>query len=169
MRDGILQDGIEVAKELALTHKAIVVNRIQSEGIPGETYSEKGIPANLMEKSTYARLNSGFDRLIKDKKVKKETVAWKDVRYYQGLQTSFVDFTFTGRTFKNLTIVETIITGGSVATAILGGSEEETRNKLSYGFARYGNFLDPTKEEKIRLDAAAEAEIDKRLVKYQLI
>lgn len=168
MRDGIIEDSMEVAIEVALAHKAIVVRRLQAEGIPGKHYSENGIPASLMENNQYARLNSGFDKLIKDKKKSKEKVAWKDVRAAQGLQTSFVDYTFSRRTLKNLTIIDTRIDGGG-AVAELGGSEEETKDRLSYGFDRYGDFLAPTEEEADQLGKAAQDELKKRMDKYKLI
>lgn len=168
VRQNIISDGIEVAKATALNQKALVVRRIQSEGIPGERYSDKGVPAFLVEKSSYARLNSGFDKMIADRKKTHESVAWKDIREAQGLQTGFVDYTFTGRTFQNLTIVDTRI-DGTTAYADLGGSDQETRDKLSWGYDRYGDFLAPNDEEKRILLQTVEEELKKNIDKYALI
>lgn len=171
VRAGILEDGMIVAKSMALNHKAQVVRRIQSEGIPDAQYSDKGVPAYLYSndkwENSYARLNSGFEKMIKEKKKKEEMVAWKDVRDYQGLQTGFVDYTFTGRTFKNLTIVDTRIVGTSVY-ADLGGSDQETKDRLKYGFDRYGNFLAPNDTEKKLLLTLTEKAMKKSLDKYSL-
>jgi len=168
VRANILTDGLEVAKSMALNQKALVVRRLQSEGIAGQQYSDKGVPAYLIEKSGYARLNSGFDKLIKDKKKNLENVAWKDVREVQGLQIGFVDYTFSGRTFQNLTIVDTRIDGTTVY-ADLGGSDQETKNKLSYGFARYGDFLALNEEEKKILIQLVEEEMKTHIDKYSLV
>lgn len=167
LRDGVVKDAVEVSQSMALTHKAVVVRRLQAEGIPGEQYSDKGVPAYLVEGNSYAKLNSGFDKLVKDKKKKKENVLWKDIRSAQGLQTSHVDFTFSGRTFQNLTVVE-IIRDRETVTAVLGATENELADRLSYGFYMYGNFLTPNEEEKKLLLEHARRELSERLKKYKI-
>ncbi|WP_437918584.1 hypothetical protein [Sphingobacterium sp. LRF_L2] len=167
MRDGLVEDAKEVSQSMALTHKGVVVKRVQSEGIPGASYSEKGVPAYLVEKSSYARLNSGFDRMIKKKKKSGESVAWKDVRESQGRQTNHVDYTFSGRTLKNLTIVDTVV-NGPLVSAYLGANEHESFEKLRFGFARYGNFLAPNDQEKELLFEHAQKQMDDKIKKYKL-
>lgn len=167
LRNGLIEDATSVIQSMALTHKAVVVRRLQSEGIPGASYSEKGVPAYLVEKSSYARLNSGFDRMIKRKKKSGEPVSWKDVRAANGLQTNHVDYTFSGRTLQNLTIVDTVV-NGPLVTAYLGANEPESASKLSYGFARYGNFLAPNEEEKVLLLDQVKEQMNERIKVYKL-
>ncbi|GEM67561.1 hypothetical protein SMI01S_11670 [Sphingobacterium mizutaii NBRC 14946 = DSM 11724] len=160
-----------IAVEMALNQKGYVVRRIQSEGIPGESYSEKGVPAYLYSNdkwsNSYARKNSGFDRMIKNKKKSGELVSWKDVREANGHQTNFVDFTFTGRTFQNLKVVS-IERSGFVAKAYLGSDNPEVSQRLFYGFKLYGDFLYPNEDEKRFLNGIANKMLDKVFEKIKL-
>ncbi|WP_313418827.1 hypothetical protein [Sphingobacterium multivorum] len=158
----------DVSTSIALNHKALVVNRIQSEGIPGEVYSDKGVPAYFYAgfsstagknkgktyDSSYPRLNSGFDRMIEKKLKKKESVSWKDVREANGLQTNHVDFTFSGRTFQNLNVVS-VERSGFVSKAYLGANDPEVAQRLFYGFHQYGDFLQPNEKERKMLNEMA--------------
>ncbi|WP_313515645.1 hypothetical protein [Sphingobacterium sp.] len=170
-----------IAIEMALNHKALVVRRIQSEGIPGETYSDKGIPAYFYAgfsvtagknkgktyDSSYPRLNSGFDRMVEKKLKKKESISWKDVREANGLQTGFVDFTFTGRSFQNLNIVS-VERSGFISRAYLGASDPESAQKLFYGFKQYGDFLKPNEEDQKILVKIGNQMLSKVLEKIKL-
>ncbi|GEM_PF-1627938 len=157
----IPEEAENIAVAMALNHKALVVNRIQSEGIPGESYSDKGVPAYFYAgfsstagknkgktyDSSYPRLNSGFDRMIEKKLKKGESVSWKDVRQANGLQTGHVDFTFSGRTFQNLSVVS-VERSGFISKAYLGATDPEVSQRLFYGFHQYGDFMKPTDDEK---------------------
>ncbi|WP_343320204.1 hypothetical protein [Sphingobacterium multivorum] len=159
--DEIPEEAENIAVAMALNHKALVVNRIQSEGIPGQSYSDRGVPAYFYAgfsstagknkgktyDSSYPRLNAGFDRMIEKKLKKGESVSWKDVREANGLQTNHVDFTFSGRTFQNLNVVS-IERTGFVSKAYLGATDPEVAQRLFYGFQQYGDFLQPTDDEK---------------------
>lgn len=171
MRDGIAKDAEQVSQKMALNFKALAVRRLQDQGIEGESYSDAGVPAYMYSNdkwsNSYARLNSGFDRMISDKKKKKELVSWKDVRSSQGLQTSKVDFTFTGRTLQNLSIVKTEVDDHK-ATSYLGGTNIETQDRLNYGHSMYGNFLKPNQEERKFLLEVATKEFKERIKKYKI-
>lgn len=67
-------------------------------------------------------------------------VNWKGLRAAQGLPTSKVDLTYTGRMFQNIGIIDNRVIGLNYQ-ATIGGLDTETRNKLMWNFARYGNFL----------------------------
>ncbi|GGH24659.1 hypothetical protein FAZ19_16265 [Sphingobacterium alkalisoli] len=172
LRDELPAEAERIAGAMASNHKAYIVSRIQAEGIPGKQYSDKGVPAyfysNDNYSNAYARLDgAGFDRMIKQKKKKKELVSWKDVREANGRQTNHVDFTFSGRTFQNLNVVS-IETSGFVAKAYLGAPEPELANRLSYGFQMYGDFLSPNEEEKKLLNTVAKEMTDKLFEKYKI-
>lgn len=177
----IPKEAENIAIAMALNHKALVVNRIQSEGIPGEVYSDKGVPAYFYAgfsstagknkgktyDSSYPRLNSGFDRMIEKKLKKGESVRWKDVREANGLQTNHVDFTFSGRTFQNLNVVS-VDRSGFVSKAYLGASDPEVAQRLFYGFHQYGDFLQPNDDEKKILAEVANSMLNKLIEKIKL-
>lgn len=67
-------------------------------------------------------------------------VNWKGLRAAQGLPVSKVDLTYTGRMFQNIGITDVRIIGNS-CQATIGGTDQETKNKLKWNMARYGDFL----------------------------
>lgn len=171
MRDGIAKDAEQVSQRMAMDYKEAVVRRLQDQGIEGESYSDAGVPAYMYSNdkwsNSYARLNSGFDRMISDKKKKKELVSWKDVRRSQGRQVEKVDFRFSGRTLNNLTIVKTEIDKHKAIT-YLGATQQETQDRLNYGYSMYGDFLKPNQEERKFLLDVATKEFKERIKKYKI-
>lgn len=161
VRDDLTAEAENIATAMALNHKALIVKRIQSDGIPGESYSDNGVPAYFYAgfssisgknkgktyDNSYPRLNAGFDRMVKSKLKKGESISWKDVRESNGLQTDHVDFTFSGRTFQNLNVVS-VERSGFIARAYLGASDPEVAQRLFYGYKQYGDFLQPNDDEK---------------------
>lgn len=151
-----LTDGlVAIAEEAALNTKALVVRRIQSQGV-GE-YSEKKMPTfffmteNGSPDNRKTKTNSG-SKFIADAAVENKMINWADIRDAEGLQTDYVDLTFTGETFRDLNIIGVNVQRGRV-TAILGCSRQETIDKLRWNVERYGNFMDPTPEERAQIVA----------------
>jgi len=158
-------EGISVA--VAQTHMATVVPRIKAEGIPRQQYSEKGVPAYLVEKNTYARQNAGFERMIKRKKKSGELVSWKDVREANGRQTNFVDFSFSMTTLNSLNVVS-LENSGFVARAIIASTDADGQFRLEMGYKRYGDFLAPNDEDKEVIKISATAMVGNLFKKYGL-
>lgn len=181
VRDELPAEAERIAAAMALNHKALIVKRIQSAGIPGESYSENGVPAYFYTgfssisgknkgktyDNSYPRQNAGFDRMIKKKLKTGESVSWKDVREANGLQTGHVDFTFSGRTFQNLNVVS-IEHSGFVARAYLGASDPEVAQRLFYGYKQYGDFLQPNEDEKKILAQVGQEMLNKVFEKITL-
>ena len=163
----ILQEFVPIAEEAALNTKALVVKQIQEEGVG--KYSTKGVPAYLYldengePKLERTKSNAGINFIKKRaKEDKKKMLTWADLRDAEGLQTNFVDLTFTGEMFRDLHIIGTNIQQGRITT-ILGASRKETQDKLKWSVARYGNILQPNQEEKARIVAIIKKQITKKL------
>ena len=158
---------IVASEELALSAMALVVNRIQREGIAGKKYSVNKLPAffyydrwlnaggkALYESHTKKHLREGlndfFGDSIKLKKSKvdnlEDGISYEEWRIANGLQVNHVDLTFSGRMFQNLGIIATKKVGSYYVT-VIGGTNPEIVLRLEYNAIRYGDFLTPNKEE----------------------
>ena len=133
----------DVAEEIATGGLALVVNRIQSEGLPGRSYSTNKLPAFFAKGREN---NAGGRAVLETKKVKAEGISYKEWREANGLQTSFVDLTFTGRMFQGLTVIEVTNKDGNYV-AVVGGFDKEVNDKLRWNAIRFGQFLELNDEE----------------------
>lgn len=158
---------VSISEEAALNLKALVVNRIQSEGV-GE-YSERDLPAFFyLDNTGSARMDKTKSnrgkKFIEKAAKKRESINWADIRDAEGLQTEFVDLTFTGEMLRGLHIVGTNVQGARVTT-ILGGDRAEVIKKLEWNVDRYGPFLSPTTEERAKIVAIIKKRFNQRFTK----
>jgi len=169
MEQQITESLVEISEEAALNTKALVIKRIQEDGIG--SYSTKKIPAYLMmeDKATVrldkTKSNAGINFIKKkaaEKDPKDRLLNWADIRDAEGLQTDHVDLTFTGEMFRNLHIIGTNVQSGRVTT-ILGGTHREAQQKLEWNVARYGNFLQPTPQEKAMIIAIVKKRFQEKI------
>jgi hypothetical protein len=72
---------------------------------------------------------------------------YKQLRELNGLQSAHVDLTFSGRMMQNIKLVAEKQEGAKFL-AVIGATTPEEKKKLYGNHAHYGNFLDPTAEEK---------------------
>lgn len=155
-----------VMVEAALNAKAILVRRIQREGFSSKyssnkipTYFLKGFkgkdgkiyPPKYLNASGKAFLEAEEKRQYELNKRTdsnfRARVSWASFRQAQGLQVQFVDLTYTGKMLQNWRLPgsyrEDLKVGGYV-----GGTDDETKNKLKWNKRRYPNFDKLTDEEK---------------------
>ena len=156
----------DVAKDLALNAMALIVNRIQQQGIEGRQYSKNKLP----EFYFFGReLNAGGKALIDDKarrkrreglkeaglKVRKskkydemdQGISYEEWRRANGLQVAHADLTFSGRMWQNLGIIG-VVRQGDVWVAVVGGFDKEAKDKLTWNAARFGDFFMVTPDEE---------------------
>lgn len=126
---------VDVSYIMALNFKAYADHLIKTKGIPGEKYSETPLPGHWL----VANAKTAYGREAIAKKALKEDVSYKDLRTIEGLQTNFVDFTFSGETLRAWNITETKQIGQRFIS-FLGGTTEASKKKLRYGKSMYGNF-----------------------------
>lgn len=161
-----------VADEVALNALALVKNRIvdKGEGIEGAAYSTRPMLATeekFVVKSAFKqskvqvkrkdgtvvnrKLWIRFPRASKAVPVMELPDGYKQFREIQGREGDHVNLSYTGHMWQATTIVARTHTGLTWVT-IIGGLDEEAKNKLSWMTEKYGEFLKVMPEEQILLD-----------------
>lgn len=145
--------GPQAAETKAIIGTSLVVENIQKNGIG--KYSTQRLPDWYFSDK---ELNAGGRAYLSQKETEKDKskqgVTWGEFRAAQGLQNSYVDYTYSGRTLGGLVIVESGATA-STFYASTGGSDKEVDKKLGYGIARYGAAaFQPTAAIAKEVDAA---------------
>lgn len=140
-------DEIAILMEMSANNGfALVSNRIQSEGIAGKSYSTNKLPTYYFQDK---ELNAGGRSLIVSAKKSGEGIDYKSWREANGLQTTFIDLSYTNRMWQDIGIIATFKTGDSY-TVTVGGKDQETKDKLDWNTQRFGDFLAlDAKEEEI--------------------
>lgn len=149
------RDLILIAKDT----KALVANRVQNDGVdsdkqPLPKYSTSGVPAYLLfnkEKPNGAKIGEDYKKI--DKKFG-PLVSYKEQRDYYGLPTSKTTLTYTGKMWNGID-VWTASKTADIVTVHIGGTTEESKDRLAWNTGRYGDFLQPTSEEQGIIQAAA--------------
>ena len=145
----------DIVEEMAISGKSLVQERIQREGF-GRRYSEKYVPAFFL----YGKaLNAQGRAYLEEQDDKNDLTNWKELRAAQGLQTDFVDLTYSGRMFNSLTVIRNEQAQASFA-AFVGSSDQEGEKKLLYNANRYGDFLALNAEERIEIDDIARERLE---------
>ena len=161
----------KVSEMAALDAKAIIILRIQNEGI-GKTYSTKKIPAYLLlldENKLDTQKTIDFVKSKANAEEKEDRYTnWAEVREAHGNQSAFVDLTFTGRMLNNIGIIRTEVKDRVYHTYV-GGFTEEVRQKIAWNVDRYGDFFQPTAEEEEILKLSTQENIDKLFTNLNLI
>lgn len=153
VEQALLKEGPKIVQLYAADYLAEAVNEIQTKGIEGAKYSTDPFYAG---KSIYNN-KSGFSprgKEFKDQKKKdrgkkvdgsdRKTMylpgGYEELRRLNGLQTAFVDLTFSGRMLANLGVRKETSDSGKIM-AYLGASNEEEIDKLSGHAAKFKNLL----------------------------
>jgi hypothetical protein len=151
----------EIAIKLTLGAKALAERNIKEKGF-GAKYSENKIPAwflhgkELNQKGTKFLQDHGVNPQTgtqgegKKKRRKKGETAdpghfdketnWKEFRAAQGLQTAFVDASYSNKMWANMQPVRTE-QKGDLYLAPLGATNTEAQNKMNWNRDRYGDFI----------------------------
>lgn len=160
MEDEIKKRLPEVATVLALSAKAIAERRIKDKGF-AVIYSSNKIPAwflhgkELNQRGTKFLENHGVDAAGKQGEAKKKrrkskgdpdpgyydtTTNWKEFRTAQGLQSAFVDLSYSNKMWANMAPVN-VEERGNIVRALLGATNTEAQNKMNWNRIRYGDFI----------------------------
>lgn len=153
-----LEGGMKkISEEVATNAMALIINRIQQEGLEGEKYSKNKLPNFFFENKG----NIAAQKAIKSKKKNSkyaDGVSYEEWRDLNGLQTDIVDLTFTGRMFQNIGITSAIQVGNNFITVITG-FDKEVKDKLRWNAARYGDFFKVNEKEKEELKLLFESRV----------
>lgn len=153
-----------IVKEMAGVALSYKINQIRrNRGLfSNAKYSDNpGVPAYLYKgkNGDYPRALNSAGRAYINKQIKEGArfkgkksrgglspfikagfVNWKGLRAAQGLPTSKVDLTYTGRMFQNVGVIDVRVLG-PLYLATIGGRDKETIDKLKWNYIRYGDFL----------------------------
>lgn len=138
-----------ISEEIATNAMALIINRIQQEGLQGRFYSENELPKFFFHDR---ELNEGGRRLLRNKK--KKGISYKEWRAANGLQVGHVDLTYSGRMFQNISVTGTVRIGDRFVT-IVGGVDKEVKDKLIWNARRFGDFFMVNDAEKRELEVLA--------------
>lgn len=83
---------------------------------------------------------------------------WHDFRKAQGLQSEKVNLSYTNRMWSSVGIVRTVRIGGGTMT-IIGTTDSKVDEYLPDLVRRYGNFINPTEDEKFDLEKDTTSEL----------
>jgi hypothetical protein len=145
--------GPRLALLYAQTILALVVLRVQNQGLTGRLYSTNPIPTYFFNKEV---LNAGGRAYIK----KNRLGTWAGLRASEGLPVDAVYLTHSGRMIRSL-LAANAGNQGAVFFARIQAADAESARKAEYNFQRYGNWLFPTPSEEAEATAAVADEVNR--------
>jgi hypothetical protein len=162
IRSDIEKDGEPIMERAAISARALIERRIKEEGI-GKYSENKKTPAfRFYGKGTNKSKEAAFIKQ-KSKKVDGEPqyTNWKEFRESQGLQTSHIDLTYTGRMFNNLKVTNVGKLGQLKFVATLSNDQELEAKKMEWNTERYGEFLKTNDKEEEMLTRVIDGELQR--------
>lgn len=172
-----------IVDEVALNAIALIIQRIQSTGLKGgRRYSTRKLPTFYFDNKA---LNGGGRELLNRRKKKDPVtneygISYEEWRKANGLQTAFVDLTYSGKMFEKkgqsyngvmefslINIIERYQSVNQVTT-VIGALDKETEDKLRWNMERFGDFLAVTTSEKEMLDKLFEIRLRELYKKYNI-
>lgn len=148
VRDALPEVLSKTATSMSLTAKALAERQIKDIGF-GQVYSATPVPTFFLKGRV---LNNQGTRAIEQEEKKQAsenrkqktdfqpTMSYKELRQVQGLQSSHVDLTYSGKMWAGMQPMEVEINGYEY-TAPLGGTNTESQQAMNYNYARYGDFI----------------------------
>jgi hypothetical protein len=161
IREALREHLPNIATTLALTAKALAERNIKEKGF-GVLYSNNKVPAwflhgkELNQKGTKFLADRGVNPSTgaqgggKKKRRKKKgdpdpgyfdkETNWKEFRAAQGLQTAFIDLSYSNKMWANMQVVQ-VITEALIVKALLGATNREAQNKMNWNRENFGDFI----------------------------
>ena len=141
------------AEKMAVTGISLVVERLQSKGVAGASYSKRRIPLKWLEGK---QLNAKGQQYIDDQREAEQGGNWGEWRIEQGLQAAVVDLTYSGRMLGSWLVLNVNTAGAGRFVARTGSSDKEGDDKMYYQLERYGDdTFDTTVDEQKEVDEIA--------------
>lgn len=157
----ILDELPKIADEIAVSTLSLVKDRSINEGIIIEgkegtkkEYSDNKIPTKFFKGK---ELNGRGSAYI----TANALGTWGAFRRAQGLPSDKVNLGYTMRMWTNIQVIRAISNGEGKITIVVGGSDTETREKITQNVERYGMFFDPTPDELALAQDVARDRINK--------
>lgn len=124
-----------IASEMANNAKALANRNIVSKGVEGATYSDGLISSFFLKDKEINKKGKKF-------LVGKKESNWKQFRKAQGLQTAFVDLTYTGDMWAHTGVVRIVRDENHKVIALLGGTTSTAADKMGWNEDRYSNYIE---------------------------
>jgi hypothetical protein len=148
-----------IALGMTQTGLTLTVLDIQNNGIPSKArYSTKLVPTWYFK---YKALNAAGRQYVKKNKLG----TWGGFRTAQGLPSSVVNLTYSGRMLRSLQPLLVSSAGGRAKARIVASTREDA-NKLKYTTERYGDFLEPTPSTRGEVTLYAVRETESIIRRY---
>jgi hypothetical protein len=154
-RDSLPEVLPDVATSVSMAGKAIAERTIKDKGF-GKAYSTTPIPSWYFYGKELNKTGKTFLESLKDPKgaVKSKkklediteldllqgTTTWGEFRKAQGLQTDYVDLTYSGKMWAGMFPQDVQVTLFDYI-APLGNNTKEGQDKMNYNYERYGDFV----------------------------
>lgn len=135
-RDELPQVLPAVATSVSMTGKALAERTIKDKGF-GADYSTKTVPAWFFKGK---ELNAKGRAFIYEQSLDEIPTNWKEIREVQGLQTKYVDLTYSGKMWAGM-FPQEVEVNLFMYIAPLGNNTVEGQNKMNWNYARYGDYI----------------------------
>lgn len=135
----------DAATSMSMTAKALAERTIKDKGF-GDEYSLSQLPLWFLKgKQLNNRGIKYIEQQYKDASKSKEapTGNWREFRQAQGLQTNYVDLTYSGKMWAGMFPQEVQVDGYKYI-APLGNNSQEGQDKMNWNYERYGDFIGAT-------------------------
>lgn len=137
----------KIADEIAVSTLSIIKDRSINEGIiingkegTEKQYSTRPISTNKFKGKS---LNAAGDAYIKAN----ASGTWSAFKKAQGRGSENVNLAYSMRMWTNIQVIQANQDGTGKFQIVVGGSDQETKDKIEANVKRFGVFLDPTAEE----------------------
>lgn len=127
----------DIATTVSLSGKALAEREIKDKGFGAGYNKAYRLPVNYFEGK---ELNAQGLAYLRGQSLKQEGVNWAEFRDAQGLQTQYVDLTYSGQMWAGMFPQEVEVNLFHY-TAPLGNNTVEGQNKMNWNHARYGDFI----------------------------
>lgn len=161
-------DAPKINLRMAANAKADIQTRVQekgqkSNGASFENYSTNPLPLFFFDgksnrKTASAKITS---------KNYPDGLSYSEFRRLNGLQTAFVDLTFSGEMFRDIKARQTGPVGRHVYTAKIGAERKDNQDKIRWNTRRKGVFLALTIQEREQIKMSYKLQIE-NLIKRNL-
>lgn len=137
IQDNLHKVLLDSASTIAIDAVGLAEEQILERGF-GANYSDDFIPSYFLKGK---QINAGglayLEKVADDPEV---GANWKGFRKAQGLQTGFVDLSYSRTMWQGLR-PEEAKNEGSKYFCFIGHNNNEGRKKMNWNFARYGDFI----------------------------
>lgn len=152
VQNNILKGLIDVAEVMALNAKALIVRKLDTTGIPGETYSTHELPLFFLTGNAKTAYGKEAIENLDDERRKNGLpgVSYEDLRRVENLPVDHVYLSFSGEMLRATGIVS-VRQVGNRFIAVLGGTTPASKDKLAWNRDRYGDIFKRVLGEEGRL------------------